>query len=56
MAPRQYCLECNQLLGESDEESDLPQDHPVEEWQSCAQHQGVEPGEGENLGGEAAPV
>ena len=34
-----YCLECNQVIGESSDDCDLPHDHPVEEvCQSCAQH------------------
>ena len=34
-----YCLECNQVVGESWEDGGLPQDHTVEEvCQSCAQH------------------
>lgn len=41
-----YCLECNQVVGESSDDCDLPQDHTVEEvCQSCAQHRQAAAGE-----------
>lgn len=49
MAHLHYCLECNTVIGESDEGCEADESHSLEICQSCSQHRAggladVEPG------------